>query len=70
MGLIAHPGEVTDLAVSCDGQYVITAGGADNSIHLWKTQVSALDTAAGGTAASSPTWRSSTAASTATSTRR
>ena len=27
MGLIAHPGEVSDLAVSWDGKCVLTAGG-------------------------------------------
>jgi WD40 repeat protein/Ca2+-binding EF-hand superfamily protein len=51
MGLIAHPGEVSDIAVSWDGKCVITAGGADNSIHLWRVEVGALDAAAaeGGT---------------------
>lgn len=46
MGLIAHPGEVTDLAVSWDGQFVLTAGGSDNSIHLWHAEVGALETSA------------------------
>jgi len=45
MGLISHPGEVSDLAVSWDGKHVITAGGADNSIHLWRTDVAALEAA-------------------------
>ena len=50
MGLIAHPGEVSDLAVSWDGKHIITAGGADNSIHLWKADTSTLEAiaAAGG----------------------
>ena len=46
MGLIAHPGEVTDLAASWDGKWLITAGGADMSIHLWRVEPEALDSAA------------------------
>jgi len=46
MGLIAHPGEVTDLATSWDGKWLITAGGLDHSIHLWKVQPAALEQAA------------------------
>jgi len=46
MGLIAHPGEVSDLAVTWDGKFCITAGGADNSIHLWRTEVGSLEAAA------------------------
>ena len=46
MGLIAHPGEVSDLAVSWDGKWLITAGGADNSIHLWRVEQAALAAAA------------------------
>jgi len=46
MGLIAHPGEVTDLAASWDGKWLITAGGADMSIHLWRVDPAALDSAA------------------------
>ena len=43
MGLIAHPGELTGMAVSCDGKWLITAGGADLSIHLWQVDTGALD---------------------------
>ena len=46
MGLIAHPGEVSDLAASWDGRWLITAGGADHSIHLWAVDDTALDGAA------------------------
>jgi len=45
MGLIAHPAEVSDLAATWDGRHLITAGGADNSIHLWKVEPSALEAA-------------------------
>jgi len=46
MGLIAHPGEVSDLAATWDGKWLITAGGVDHSIHLWKVQPAVLDAAA------------------------
>jgi len=46
MGLIAHPGELSGLAASADGGFVITAGGSDQSIHLWAVETSALDVAA------------------------
>jgi Ca2+-binding EF-hand superfamily protein len=45
MGLIAHPGEVSDLAASWDGQWLLTAGGEDRSIHLWKVEAKALEAA-------------------------
>ena len=45
MGLIAHPGEVSDLVVSWDGKCLLTAGGADNSVHLWKVETHALEAA-------------------------
>ena len=46
MGVIAHPAEVTDLAATWDGRWLLTAGGEDKSIHLWTIEPSALaDTA-------------------------
>ena len=42
MGLIAHPTEVSDLAVAWDGRALITAGGTDNSIHLWRVDAPVL----------------------------
>jgi len=43
MGLIAHPGEVTDVCSSWDGKWLVTAGGSDMSIHLWKVDAHALE---------------------------
>ncbi|CAN0396858.1 unnamed protein product, partial [Ectocarpus sp. 8 AP-2014] len=36
MGLIAHPGEISSLSVSGDGNYLITAGGKDLTVNVWK----------------------------------
>merc|ERR1740130_863400 len=44
MGLVAHPGEVSAMAVSWDGAHLLTAGGGDLAPHL-----SLLDGGAGGT---------------------
>lgn len=43
MGLIAHPAEVTDIGASWDGEWMLTTGGSDMSIHLWKVDTSALE---------------------------
>ena len=42
MGLVAHPGEVSAVAASWDGAYLLTAGGADLAIHMWKVTPAAL----------------------------
>lgn len=36
MGVLAHPGGIQSMAVSFDGQYVFTAGGADQAMLQWK----------------------------------
>ena len=46
MGLIAHPGEISDLATTWDGKWLITAGGFDHSIHLWKVEPAVLSASA------------------------
>lgn len=33
--IVAHPDEVTSVAVSCDGNFVFSAGGADLSVNMW-----------------------------------
>eukprot|EP00736_Rhodelphis_marinus_P007045 Rmarinus@m.17323 len=38
MGLIAHAKEVSDMVVAFDGEYMITAGGNDCTVNLWKLQ--------------------------------
>lgn len=42
MGLIAHPGEVSSLTVSGDGNYLVTAGGTDLTVNVWKINTQAL----------------------------
>lgn len=39
MGIVAHPGEVTCVAVSHDGKYIFSAGGYDLSVNMWKINV-------------------------------
>jgi len=36
MGLISHPGEITDIAVSSDGKFLMTSGGNDYSVNIWE----------------------------------
>lgn len=42
MGLIAHPGEVSSLTISGDGNYLLTAGGTDLTVNVWKINTQAL----------------------------
>ena len=50
IGLIAHPGEISDIAIPFTGEIVLTAGGADGIVSLWQIQPDALEQiiAAGG----------------------
>ncbi|KAL7749060.1 hypothetical protein RI367_005464 [Sorochytrium milnesiophthora] len=43
MGLIAHPEEVTSIAVSPDGKYLFTLGGCDCTVKLWQINSAVLD---------------------------
>lgn len=43
MGLIAHPGEITNAEVSADGRFLVTAGGNDRTIHVWEMDTERLD---------------------------
>jgi WD40 repeat protein len=43
MGLIAHPDEVSDIAVSNDGKYVFTCGGNDLAVNMWSVNVSPIE---------------------------
>lgn len=36
MGLLAHPGQITSIAVSYDGKYLFTAGGEDQAVLQWR----------------------------------
>jgi hypothetical protein len=35
MGIVAHPAEITRIAVSYDGAFVFSAGGSDLSVNMW-----------------------------------
>ena len=43
MGLISHPGEITDIAVSSDGKFLMTSGGNDYSVNIWEIQTETLE---------------------------
>ncbi|TMW56015.1 hypothetical protein Poli38472_008663 [Pythium oligandrum] len=43
MGLIAHPNEISNVDVSCDGNYLLTAGGKDLVVNLWEIYSNRLD---------------------------
>lgn len=43
MGLIAHPGEISNISLSHDGHYLLSAGGADMSVNVWQVNVSVLN---------------------------
>lgn len=50
MGLIAHPGEVSCIAMARDGKRMFTAGGADGIVNCWAVDIGALDAAVAGDA--------------------
>lgn len=37
MGIVAHPGVISALAVSFDGRYIFSAGGDDLTVNMWNT---------------------------------
>ncbi|DAZ98465.1 TPA: hypothetical protein N0F65_001166 [Lagenidium giganteum] len=43
MGLIAHPAGISNIDVSFDGNYLITAGGKDLVVNLWEIHTNQLD---------------------------
>ncbi|EDV24111.1 uncharacterized protein TRIADDRAFT_57268 [Trichoplax adhaerens] len=45
MALMAHPGRVTNMACSYDGQHIFTSGGSDSTVFMWKTNIEALEAA-------------------------
>lgn len=45
MGLVAHPGQITCIAVTFDGKFLFSAGGADLSVNMWSVDTSALSEA-------------------------
>eukprot|EP01036_Dinobryon_divergens_P027639 gene27639-36445_t len=36
MGIVAHPGVISSLAISADGKFLFSAGGPDLSVNMWK----------------------------------
>lgn len=42
MGLIAHPGEISAIAPTYNGQKLVTAGGGDLTINLWQVNTETL----------------------------
>ena len=59
MGLIAHPGAITAMAVSYDGRKLLTASGEDGTLAVWDISAAALGgggTARGAAAASASRW--------------
>ena len=45
MGLIAHPGDITDFCASQDGRYLFTAGGDDLSVKMWSIDINPIEQA-------------------------
>jgi len=43
MGLIAHPGEISDISTSSDGKYLMSAGGNDFSVNIWEISTESLE---------------------------
>lgn len=43
MGLIAHPGVITDLQVSGDHKFIFTSGGDDLSVNMWFIDPEAIE---------------------------
>ncbi|KAJ3122053.1 Cilia- and flagella-associated protein 251 [Nowakowskiella sp. JEL0407] len=43
MGVIAHPGNISNLCCTFDGQYILTAGSDDSTVNMWSINPSALD---------------------------
>ena len=35
MGIVAHPGKISCVAVSYDGRFIFTCGGSDLSVNMW-----------------------------------
>ena len=42
MGLVAHPAQISSIAVSFDAKFVFSAGGADLSVNTWAIDISSL----------------------------
>ncbi|KAI9143988.1 hypothetical protein BKA69DRAFT_899625 [Paraphysoderma sedebokerense] len=42
-GLIAHPGEISNVVVSHDGKYLLTCGHNDCTVNLWSVNTDALE---------------------------
>jgi len=45
MGLIAHPGEISNITTTQNGKYLLSAGSEDMTVNVWAIDTHALDTA-------------------------
>lgn len=43
MGIIAHAGKISDMVVSYDGRYIITAGSDDYCVNVWSAHPASLE---------------------------
>jgi len=43
MGLVSHPGDVTDICASADGKYIFTCGGDDLAVNMWSVDVTPIN---------------------------
>ena len=54
MGLIAHPSKVAAISASKDGKFVVTAGGDDGSVCVWRIDAGIVSRMAGADAGMAP----------------
>eukprot|EP00727_Mastigamoeba_balamuthi_P001939 m51a1_g11742 hypothetical protein (841) ;mRNA; f:151348-154453 len=45
MGIVAHAGEITGIAATYDGKWLLTTGGTDQSLYAWRVDPSAIPVA-------------------------
>jgi|MDSV01.2.fsa_nt_gb cilia- and flagella-associated protein 251 len=43
MGLVAHPSEVQEILFSNDGEWLVTCGGQDMTVNLWKVDTNVIE---------------------------
>ncbi|KAJ8603503.1 hypothetical protein CTAYLR_005116 [Chrysophaeum taylorii] len=45
MGVVGHPGEISAIQATPCGRFVVTAGGSDPTVNMWRVDLAALDAA-------------------------
>ena len=43
MGLLAHPGSISNIAPTCNGTFLLSAGGTDSTVHMWLLNPAAIE---------------------------